>query len=129
MMFVEDQKNDIPDINFGLIPIPMERFKLEKPKTGENDRGKKLYELQRSIVAIRRKRYNNSTDKRKSRNQFIKYNSKSFKNTIEDMSEYINKIVLIQKWWNNLRKKNKIEDKINIFEVKVRNFVNRIIFK
>ena len=125
MMFVEDQKNNIPDINFGLIPIPMERYKIEKQKTEEKERGKKLYELQRSIVALRRKQYNNSTDKRKSRNQFIEYNSKSFKNTIEDMSEYINKIIIIQKWWNNLRKK----DKINIFQVKVKRFINRIIFK
>ena len=128
-MFVEDHKNNIPNINLGLVPIPMEKYKIETPKTEENEKEKKLYELQRSIVMLRRKQYNISTDQRKLRNQFIKYNSNSLKNTMEDISEYINKIVLIQKWWNNLSKKNDIKNKINIFQTKLRNYVNGIIFK
>ena len=129
LMFVEDHKNNIPNINLGLVPIPMEKYKIETPKTEENEKEKKLYELQRSIVMLRRKQYNISTDQRKLRNQFIKYNSNSLKNTMEDISEYINKIVLIQKWWNNLSKKNDIKNKINIFQTKLRNYVNGIIFK
>ena len=125
IMFVEDQKNNMPDINLGLVPIPMERFKVEMSEKEENEREKKLYELQRSIVMLRRRQYNLDADKKKLRNQFIDYNSNSYKNEIDDISEYINKIVLIQKWWNSFSKKNEMENKINKFIKKLRTFVRK----
>ena len=57
MMFVEDQKNNMSDINLGLMPIPQERFRKEMTQNEENEREKKLYELQRSIVMLRRKQF------------------------------------------------------------------------
>ena len=128
IMFVEDQKNKMTDKNLGLVPIPMERCKVELSEKEENEREKKLYELQRSIVMLRRRQYNNDADKKKLRNQFIDYNSNSLKNEIDDISEYINKIVIIQKWWNNYRKKNEMKNKINKLEEKLKCFVDKRIF-
>ena len=108
-MFVEDQKNNNSDINLGLVPIPMERYKVEMSEKAENDREKKLYELQRAIVMLRRRQYNKDADKKKLRNQFIDYNSNSLKNEIDDISEYINKIVIIQKLKMNQKKYQKIK--------------------
>ena len=127
IMFVEDQKNNVSNNNLDLVPIPMERCKVEMTEKEENERGKKLYNLQRSIVMLRRKQYNIAADKKKLRNQFIDYNSNSYKNEIDDISEYINKIVLIQKWWNNFSKKNEMKNKINKFGKKLRCFVGEII--
>ena len=79
-----------------------------------NEREKKLYELQRSIVMLRRKQYNKSSNAKKHRNQFINYNSNSLKDEVDDINDYINKIVIIQKWWGNFSKKNETKNKINI---------------
>ena len=128
IMFVEDQKNKMTDKNLGLVPIPMERIKVELSEKEENEKEKKLYELQRSIVMLRRRQYNNDADKKKLRNQFIDYNSSSLKNEIDDISEYINKIVIIQKWWNNYRKKSEMKNKIYKLEKKLKCFVDKRIF-
>ena len=105
-----------------------EKEKEKENQKEEDEREKKLYELQRSIVMLRRRQYNNDADKKKLRNQFIDYNSNSLKNEIDDISEYINKIVIIQKWWNNYRKKNEMKNKINKLEEKLKCFVNKRIF-
>jgi hypothetical protein len=125
MMFVEDQKNNMSDINLGLMPIPQERFRKEMTQNEENEREKKLYELQRSIVMLRRKQYNKSSNAKKHRNQFINYNSNSLKDEVDDINDYINKIVIIQKWWGNFSKKNETKNKITKLEKKLRYFVSR----
>ena len=128
MMFVEDQKSNMSDNNFGLIPIPMERCKIEISQKENNEKSKKLYELQRSIVTLRRKQFNKATEKKKQRNQFVDYNSNTFKNETDDISDYINKIILIQKWWNIYSKKKEMENKLNKFKEKIKNFLNKMIF-
>ena len=125
MMFVEDQKNNMSDINLGLMPIPQERFRKEMTQNEENEREKKLYELQRSIVMLRRKQYNKSSNAKKHRNQFINYNSNSLKDEVDDINDYINKIVIIQKWWGNFSKKNETKNKITKLEKKLRYYVSR----
>ena len=128
IMFVEDQKNNMSDINLGLVPIPMKRCKFEMSQKEESEREKKLYELQRSIVMLRRKQYNKISDKKRHKNQFIDYNSNSLKNEGDDMSDYINKIVLIQKWWNNYSKKKEMKNKLNQFEEILNGFINKRFF-
>ena len=128
IMFVEDQKNNMSDINLGLVPIPMERIKMEMSEKEENEKEKLLYELQRSIVMLRRKQYNKAADKKKLRNQCIDYSSNSFKNEKEDLSEYINKMVLIQKWWNNYSKKNEMKNFLIKLENIIRYSVNKNVF-
>ena len=128
IMFVEDQKNNMSDINLGLVPIPMERCKFEMSRKEESEREKKLYELQRSIVMLRRKQYNKISDRKRHKNQFIDYNSNSLKNEADDMSDYINKIILIQKWWNNHSKKKEMKNKLNRFEEILNDFINKRFF-
>ena len=129
IMFVEDQKNNMSDNNLDLVPIPMERCKVEMTEKEENEREKKLYELQRSIVMLRRKQYNKASDIKKLRNQFIDYSSNSLKNEMDDISDYINKIVVIQKWWNNYGKKNEIEKNLVNLEKVLKNIVGKNTFK
>ena len=128
MMFVEDQKSNALDNNIGLIPIPMERCKIEISQKENNEKTKKLYELQRSIVMLRRKQFNKATEKKKLKNQFVDYNSNIFKNEADDISDYVNKIILIQNWWNNYCKRKEIKNKLNIFKERIKYFVNKIIF-
>ena len=128
IMFVEDQKSNISDANLGLVPIPMERCKFEISQKEENEREKKLYELQRSIVMLRRKQYNKISEIKRHKNQFIDYNSNSLKNEDDDMNEYINKIVVIQKWWNNHRKKKEMKNKLYQLEETLNNFFNKRFF-
>ena len=129
MMFVEDQKSNMQDNNFGLIPIPMERCKLEISHKENKEKTNKLYELQRSIVMLRRKQFNKVIDKKKHRNQYVDYNSNIFKNEADDISDYINKIILIQKWWNNYCKRKEVENKLNVFKERIKYFVNKIFFR
>ena len=129
MMFVEDQKSNMQDNNFGLIPIPMERCKLEISHKENKEKTNKLYELQRSIVMLRRKQFNKVIDKKKHRNQYVDYNSNIFKNEADDISDYINKIIFIQKWWNNYCKRKEVENKLNIFKERIKYFVNKIFFR
>ena len=128
MMFVEDQKNFLPDKNFGLIPIPMERCKIELSEKENNDKKKNLYELQRSIVMLRRKQFNKATEKKKHKNQFVDYSSNSYKNEADDISDYVNKIVFIQKWWSDYIRKKELKRKINEFKEKIKYFVNKMSF-
>ena len=128
MMFVEDQKSNALDNNIGLIPIPMERCKIEISQKENNEKTKKLYELQRSIVMLRRKQFNKATEKKKLKNQFVDYNSNIFKNEADDISDYVNKIILIQNWWNNYCKRKENKNKLNIFKERIKYFVNKIIF-
>ena len=89
LLFVEDQKI-IADKSFGLIPIPLEKYK-RKEIIDENDEDEKnLYELQRSIVMTRRYQYNKKN-----------INNKKKQNII-----YFNNVIIIQKWWKNLYQKN-----------------------
>ena len=129
LMFVEDQKNNMSDLNLGLMPIPMERCKIIMDKNNENEIEKKLFELQRSIVMLRRRQYNKNNQIRKGRNQFIDYNTNSYINEADDISEYINKIVLIQKWWLNYSKANLTKIKMIKFEKKIKSFINKIVIK
>ena len=129
MMFVEDQKRNMLDNNIGLIPIPMERCKIEISQKENNEKAKKLYELQRSIVMLRRKQFNKTTEKKKLRNQFVDYNSNIFKNEADDISDYVNKIILIQKWWNNYCKIKEIKNKLDVFKEKIKYFVYKIFFR
>ena len=129
MMFVEDQKNNMFDNNIELIPIPMERCKIEISQKENSEKTKKLYELQRSIVMLRRKQFNKVTEKKKMRNQFVDYNSNNFKNEADDISDYVNKIILIQKWWNNYCKRKEIKNKLNVFKERIKYFVNKIFFR
>ena len=110
LLFVEDQKNNISNSNYGLIPIPLKKFK-KKDKNKENDEEtKNLYELQRSIVMSRRFQYNKGKNK--------------WKNNEDD---FYKKIILIQRWWKDLIKINnnyKIED----LNKKLKNFANKNTF-
>ena len=79
-LFVEDHKNKIPERQMGLVPIPV---KKNRTKTVRNK--KKLYNLQRGIVMVRR----------------YQYGRKNFFPALTNSSENVN---LIQKWWKKMAK-------------------------
>lgn len=88
-LYVQDQKKKIDDKKSGLIPVPNKSRKKIKSQKEE----KELYELQRSIVMIRRYMYNH--------------------NIVQDLS-HIDKnnfidFLKLQKWWNENQKIVKIQ--------------------
>ena len=127
LLFVEDLRKDIINSNNkmnGLLPIPLETFK-EKENNGENkNENKDLYELQRSIVMVRRLQYNNRKFK-KARNKTSNHNSGNPSNDIDD---YINKVILIQRYWRNIKGKNYFENKVNDFEKMINDYETRQAF-
>ena len=68
LLFVEDQKNNTSNESYGLIPIPLEKYKNKEKIDEEIEEKKNLYELQRSIVMSRRFQYNK--DKNKWKNKY-----------------------------------------------------------
>ena len=116
LLFVEDQKNNTSNESYGLIPIPLEKFKNKEKIDEEIEEKKNLYELQRSIVMSRRFQYNK--DKNKWKNKYYG----------EEENDIFKKIILIQKWWKNYLKKNETSRKMKKFEKKIKNFNNKFVF-
>ena len=77
-LFVEDHKNRIPERKMGLVPIP-----VKKNRTKSVGNKKKLYNLQRGIVMVRR----------------YQYGRKNFYPTVPNNSY---DVTLIQKWWKKI---------------------------
>ena len=113
-LFVEDQKNNnMPEENFGLIPIPLEKFR-KKTRKDKDEEEKNLYELQRSIVMSRRFQYNNDQFK-KGKNIYYDDLYKIYMNNTDE-NDFINKVILIQRWWKkyfHLYKIEKLEKSLN----------------
>ena len=79
-LFVEDQRNKIPERKMGLVPIP-----VKKNRTKSVVNKNKLYNLQRRIVMVRR----------------YQYGRKNFFPTVPNNSY---DVTLIQKWWKKMTK-------------------------
>ena len=94
-LFVKDEKKKINQKNFGLIPLPLKPKKKIKNKEDHQ----KLYDLQRSIVMIRRFQYH----------QKVKVNNNNIKDYFSPKKMNINDIVKIQKWWKKIFKVIKIQ--------------------
>ena len=77
---------------------------------------------------LRKKQYNKAKEKKKHRKQFVDYSSNSYKNEADDISDYVNKIVFIQKWWSDYIRKKELKRKINEFKEKIKYFVNKMSF-
>ena len=82
LLFVKDQENNISNSKLGLIPIPFEKYKKKIKDDEDEKENKNLYELQRSIVWLRRRQYNNNYKNKKRKNK-----NNDFYNI-----DYINKI-------------------------------------
>ena len=80
-LFVEDYKNKISEKKIGLMPIP-----IKKNRTKSVKNKKKLYNLQREIVMVRR----------------YQYGLKNFFSPTIPSSTY--DVALIQQWWKNMYK-------------------------
>ena len=137
LLFVEDQKNNISSRTLGLLPIPLEKFHKKAKNEKEEKEGKNLYELQRSIVMFRRRQYNDHYEKKPNRNKnrdniFTDLYDLDISNKKESNKSYINKIILIQKWWRNLLLKRYLEEynnNINDFEMKLKVILMKMALK
>ena len=116
LLYVEDQKNNMSNESYGLIPIPLEKFKNKDKNDEEKEDKKRLYELQRSIVMSRRFQYN------KDKNKWKNYEDERKENDI------FKKIILIQKCWKNYLNKNSTNRKIEEFAKKIKNINNKNVF-
>jgi len=124
LLFVEDQKNNISSRSLGLLPIPLEKFHKKVKNEKDEKEGKNLYELQRSIVMFRRRQYNDHYEKRPNKNKnrdniFTDLYDLDISNKKKYNKSYINKIILIQKWWRNILLQKYLEEYnnyINEFE-------------
>lgn len=85
LLFVQDHKKKIDDSKIGLIPVPLKKKK--KIKTIEEH--KQLYDLQRSIVMMRRFQYN-----------------RKYSQNLNFYQKQINMIdvIRIQRWWRRMKK-------------------------
>ena len=83
--YVYDNSKEIPGRKMGLIPLPVNKKKNKLNKIDSLN----YYELQRSIVMMRR----------------IQYDRKIRKG---DMNNYIDDVIYIQRWWKNLKRKEKV---------------------
>ena len=99
LLFVEDQKNNINNKGSDLIPIPLEKFKKKIQNDEDIKEGKNLHELQRSIVMIRRRQYDNSKDKKDKKKNSIDNTDNN------EIIDYLNKVKLIQRWWRKVSHK------------------------
>ena len=97
-LFVEDQKNNMTKINFGLIPIPLEKFKKRVRNDKDEEEEKNLYKLQRSIVMSRRFQYNNDYQFKNDKNIYYDDFYKIYMNS-KNENDFINKVTFIQRWW------------------------------
>ena len=96
--------------------------------------GKNLYELQRSIVMFRRRQYNDHYEKKPNRNKnrdniFNDLYDLNISNKKEINKSYINKILLIQKWWRNILLQRYLEEynnNVNEFEKKLQKILMKI---
>ena len=137
LLFVEDQKNNISSRSLGLLPIPLEKFHKKVKNEKDEKEGKNLYELQRSIVMFRRRQYNDHYEKKPSRNKnrdniFSDLYDLNISNTKEINKSYINKIILIQKWWRNIILKRYLKEYnnlINEFEKKLQIILMKMALK
>ena len=89
--YVIDNRRQIPDRRMGLIPVPL---KKKKKKDDKFDK-KSYYELQRSIVMMRRIQYDRRLTKIKS----------------GDINYFLDDIIFIQRWWRQQKKAKIIQKK------------------
>ena len=89
--YVNDNRRQIPDRRMGLIPVPL---KKKKKKDDKFDK-KSYYELQRSIVMMRRIQYDRRLTKIKS----------------GDINYFLDDIIFIQRWWRQQKKAKIIQKK------------------
>ena len=134
LLFVEDQKNNISSRTLGLLPIPLEKYHKKVKNEKDEKEGKNLYELQRSIVMFRRRQYNDHYEKKPNRNKnrdniFNDLYDLNISNKKENNKSYINKIILIQKWWRNILLQRYLEEynnHINEFEKKLQKILMKM---
>lgn len=85
LLFVQDHKKKIDDSKIGLIPVPLKKQK----KIKNIEEHKQLYDLQRSIVMMRRFQYNRKCS------QNLNFYQKQI-NMID--------VIRIQRWWRKMKK-------------------------
>ena len=119
LLFVEDQKIDGFCKNIGLVPIPFEKFKKVENNNENTEEDKDLYELQRSIVMLRRLQYNDYKFKKGKNKIDGKLNNN---NQNDDIYNYINKVIFIQRCWRSVTQKNYFKNKIDLLETQLNNF-------
>ena len=128
LLYVEDQKNNLSNSRLGLIPIPLEKFKKKIKNEEDEEEEKNLYNLQRSIVMSRRFQYNKNKNLKKEKNKNNEENFDFYNKEKEKGNNYLNKIVLIQRWWKNISKKNNIKKRIEDFVNKLNRIKLRKVF-
>ena len=119
LLFVEDQKIDGFCKNIGLVPIPFEKFKKVEKNNENTEEDKDLYELQRSIVMLRRLQYNDYKFKKGKNKIDGKLNNN---NQNDDIYNYINKVIFIQRCWRSVTQKNYFKNKMDLLETQLNNF-------
>ena len=119
LLFVEDLKTNRFCNNIGLVPIPFEKFKNVENNNENTEEDKDLYELQRSIVMLRRLQYNDYKFK-KGKNKIDGKLNNSIQN--DDIYNYINKIIFIQRCWRSLIQKNYYKNKMDLLEAQQNDF-------
>ena len=83
LLFVQDQKKKVDDKKIGLIPVPLK----VKKKIKTHEEHKQLYDLQRSIVMMRRFQYN-----------------KNYGQSYYQRQVNIAIVIKIQRWWRKITK-------------------------
>ena len=83
LLFVQDQKKKVDDKKIGLIPVPLK----VKKKIKTHEEHKQLYDLQRSIVMMRRFQYN-----------------KNYGGSYYQRQVNIAIVIKIQRWWRKITK-------------------------
>ena len=122
--YVYDNSKEIPGRKMGLIPLPVNKKKKKLNKIDSSN----YYELQRSIVMMRR----------------IQYDRKIRKG---NMNNYVDDVIYIQRWWKHLKRKEKIikiqrafreflkrqkikrKNKIKRNSIEAKNILNKILYK
>jgi len=122
--YVIDNRRQIPDRRMGLIPVPVKK----KKKKDEKFDKKSYYELQRSIVMMRR----------------IQYDRRITKIKNGDINYFLDDVIFIQTWWRQQkkakiiqkkyreylkRKREKIKNNLKKNINNIDNIIKKIIFK